>query len=131
MGNTQGLQCTKAISKKKKSSKKSKSSKKDVESALRKNSREAERTDHQYTAAPSQKPPVPPPRASDTDDNTVIALYGYNAKNDGDLSFRKGERLIVIKKLNPDWWQALKIDTGEKGFIPANYVVSDDLEAEE
>jgi hypothetical protein len=34
----------------------------------------------------------------------VIAMYSYNAKYKGDLSFRKGEKLKIVEKNDPDWW---------------------------
>lgn len=62
---------------------------------------------------------------------TVIALYTYNAKDDGDLSFRKGDRLLVLDGGDPDWWLAKHMATNAKGYIPRNYVVSEALETEE
>lgn len=62
---------------------------------------------------------------------TVIALYTYNAKDDGDLSFRKGDRLLVLDGGDPDWWLAKHMTNGQKGYIPRNYVVSEALETEE
>ncbi|RWS03068.1 tyrosine-protein kinase Src64B-like protein [Dinothrombium tinctorium] len=59
---------------------------------------------------------------------TVIALYTYNAKDDGDLSFRKGDRLILIDNSDPDWWLAKHLITNQKGYIPRNYVVTAALE---
>lgn len=63
---------------------------------------------------------------------TVIALYNYNAKDEGDLSFKKGDRLLLLSdKDDPDWWLARNLATNEKGYIPRNYVVSEALETEE
>lgn len=62
---------------------------------------------------------------------TVIALYTYNAKDDGDLSFRKGDRLLVLDGGDPDWWLAKHMGNNSKGYIPRNYVVSEALETEE
>lgn len=64
--------------------------------------------------------------------STVIALYNYNAKDEGDLSFKKGDRLLLLSdKDDPDWWLARNLATNEKGYIPRNYVVSEALETEE
>lgn len=67
----------------------------------------------------------------DKNDNIVIAMYAYRAENEGDLSFRKGEKLEIIEKSDPDWWTVKRIDTGETGYIPANYVGSTAIESEE
>lgn len=61
----------------------------------------------------------------------MIALYTYNAKDEGDLSFKKGERLLVLDDRDPDWWLAKSLSKNEKGYIPRNYVVSEQLETEE
>ncbi len=61
----------------------------------------------------------------------VIALYTYNAKDDGDLSFRKGERLHIIDDTDPDWWLAKHMNNNQKGYIPMNYVASEAIEMEE
>ena len=67
----------------------------------------------------------------DSNDNIVIAMYAYKAQNTGDLSFRKGEKLEVVEKNDPDWWTVKRIETGEIGYIPANYVGTTAIESEE
>jgi hypothetical protein len=42
-------------------------------------------------------------------------------KDEEDLSFRKGEILMIIKKVEPLWWLARNHHANE-GMIPANYV---------
>lgn len=69
--------------------------------------------------------------SNSTQQQTVIALYNYNTKDEGDLSFRKGDRLVVIDDQDPDWWLAKNMATGAKGYIPRNYVVSEALETED
>lgn len=61
----------------------------------------------------------------------MIALYTYVAKDDGDLSFRKGDRLIILDDSDPDWWLAKHMSNNLKGYIPRNYVVSEAIETEE
>ncbi|KAI7867905.1 uncharacterized protein EV154DRAFT_540912 [Mucor mucedo] len=66
------------------------------------------------TAAP---PPPPPSRI-----NYVLALYDYDAQAQGDLSFRKDDKIELIKRTSDanDWW------TGKLrnniGVFPGNYV---------
>lgn len=52
----------------------------------------------------------------------VVALYTYNARDDGDLSFRKGDRLQVLNDSDPDWWHAKQVNGPQTGYIPQNYV---------
>jgi hypothetical protein len=55
-------------------------------------------------------------------DNFVIAMYDYNAKRKGNLSFTKGEILEIIDKNKSNCWRAKRIENGEVGNIPSNYV---------
>ncbi|XP_023696952.2 tyrosine-protein kinase HCK [Paramormyrops kingsleyae] len=64
------------------------------------------------------------------EENIVIALYDYEAIHDGDLGFKKGEKLKVLEE-SGEWWNAMSISTGQEGFIPRNYVAKDTLETEE
>ncbi|KAH7974899.1 hypothetical protein HPB49_021010 [Dermacentor silvarum] len=52
----------------------------------------------------------------------VVALYTYNARDDGDLSFRKGDRLQILNDSDPDWWHAKQLNGPQTGYIPQNYV---------
>lgn len=52
----------------------------------------------------------------------VIALYNYTARDVGDLSFRKGDRLIILNDSDSDWWHARHTATMQEGYIPRNYV---------
>ncbi|XP_049610993.1 tyrosine-protein kinase HCK [Syngnathus scovelli] len=72
-----------------------------------------------------------PSSANITDgDNIAIALYDYDAIHDGDLGFKKGDKLKILEE-SGEWWRAMSISTGQEGFIPSNYVGKDTLEAEE
>ena len=73
-------------------------------------------------AAGKKKPPPPPPkRLPSTQFQWVIALYEFAGQGEGDLVFREGDRIRVVKKTDStdDWWEGeLK---GVKGSFPANY----------
>ncbi|XP_040028226.2 tyrosine-protein kinase yes [Gasterosteus aculeatus] len=61
-----------------------------------------------------------------------VALYDYEARTSDDLSFKKGDRFQIINNTEGDWWEARSINTGEKGYIPSNYVApADSIQAEE
>ncbi|KAI1892864.1 hypothetical protein AGOR_G00137910 [Albula goreensis] len=68
--------------------------------------------------------------STDGSDTIVIALYDYEALHEGDLGFKKGDRLKVLQE-SGEWWKAMSISTGQEGFIPSNYVAKDSLETEE
>ncbi|KAL5015656.1 hypothetical protein ScPMuIL_005245 [Solemya velum] len=68
--------------------------------------------------------PAPP---STADMLTVRALYDFEAINEDDLSFKKGDRMHVEESSkNCDWWVAIHIRTSKQGYIPSNYVTRDD-----
>lgn len=52
----------------------------------------------------------------------VVALYTYNARDRGDLSFRKGDRLGILDDSDADWWRACHLSQMTEGFVPRNYV---------
>ena len=61
-----------------------------------------------------------------------IARYAYQARTAEDLSFEKGERLLVIGSTEGDWWHAKSTKSQREGYIPRNYVASElTFEAEE
>ncbi|KAF3858072.1 hypothetical protein F7725_011273 [Dissostichus mawsoni] len=61
-----------------------------------------------------------------------VSLYDYEARTTDDLSFKKGDRFQIINNTEGDWWEARSINTGQKGYIPSNYVApADSIQAEE
>ena len=74
-------------------------------------------------AAAKKKPPPPPPpkRLPSAQGVWVIALYDFVGEGQGDLSFREGDKIKVVKKTGStdDWWEGdLR---GVSGSFPANY----------
>ncbi|QIX00278.1 hypothetical protein AMS68_005795 [Peltaster fructicola] len=67
-------------------------------------------------------PPVPIKRIASSPAQYVTALYDFEGQSSGDLPFREGDRIRVVKKTDSvdDWWTGeLK---GITGSFPANYV---------
>ena len=67
-------------------------------------------------------PPVPPPDSPPNEENIYLARYSYDARTSEDLSFKKGERLLIIGGTEGDWWMGKSLTTGKEGYIPRNYV---------
>ena len=60
-----------------------------------------------------------------------VALYDYDARTEEDLSFKKGENLIILNDTQGDWWYARSKSTKLEGYIPSNYVAKlESIEAE-
>ncbi|KAI7785748.1 SH3 domain-containing protein [Diaporthe eres] len=74
-------------------------------------------------AAKKKPPPPPPPKriGSSKPEEYVIAQYDFAGQGAGDLSFREGDRIKIIKKTqtDQDWWTGEL--GGRKGSFPANY----------
>lgn len=69
-----------------------------------------------------KKPPPPPPKKIGSyQGEYVTAMYDFDALNAGDLAFREGDRIKVLKKTqsSQDWWEGEL--RGQRGSFPANY----------
>ncbi|SPN97765.1 probable RVS167 protein [Cephalotrichum gorgonifer] len=84
-------------------------------------------------AAAKAKPPPPKPKpkrlsAAPSPNNavTVTALYDYAAQAEGDLSFKAGDVIEIIRKTanENEWWSG-KLN-GKTGEFPGNYVKTND-----
>uniref|UniRef100_A0A673BWB4 Tyrosine-protein kinase n=1 Tax=Sphaeramia orbicularis TaxID=375764 RepID=A0A673BWB4_9TELE len=75
---------------------------------------------------PSQNTPPMSPLS----DNLVMAIYSYEPNHDGDLGFEKGEKLKIINKDDPEWYLAESLTTGQRGYIPYNFVAMNTVETE-
>jgi amphiphysin len=75
-------------------------------------------------AAAKKKPPPPVPtkRIPSQPVQYVTALFDFEGQNSGDLAFREGDRIKVVKKTGStdDWWDGEL--AGRVGAFPANYV---------
>jgi len=66
--------------------------------------------------------PVIPPKPTVPAVQYVTALYDFTAQSAGDISFKRGDRIEIIKKTNNvnEWWTG-KVN-GQVGQFPGNYV---------
>ncbi|KAK3575942.1 hypothetical protein CHS0354_001145 [Potamilus streckersoni] len=48
------------------------------------------------------------------------ALFNYDAKDNGDLSFKKGDSILLRKQIDENWYHGEL--NGQHGFFPASYV---------
>lgn len=51
----------------------------------------------------------------------AVALYDFRARTKRELSFNKGDTLMLYERLSADWWEGLTSDDRD-GLIPDKYV---------
>lgn len=75
--------------------------------------------------SPSRPPALAKPNfggAQKSNANQAIALYTFKGEQPGDLPFKKGDVIDIVKKSDTtdDWWTGR--NNGVSGIFPANYV---------
>ncbi|PKY18916.1 BAR-domain-containing protein [Rhizophagus irregularis] len=75
-----------------------------------------------YPVQKKAPPPLPPHNSKPKSVQYVRALYDYEAQAEGDLSFKKGDKIEVITRKDDvnEWWKG-KLN-GKIGDFPGNYV---------
>jgi hypothetical protein len=66
--------------------------------------------------------PLPPLPSRLKADEVYRALYDYDAREECEISFKKGQTLAIVNNQDGDWWQAKLLEDGQVGYIPSNYV---------
>uniref|UniRef100_A0A4W6EUL9 Osteoclast-stimulating factor 1 n=1 Tax=Lates calcarifer TaxID=8187 RepID=A0A4W6EUL9_LATCA len=69
-----------------------------------------------------QQPVRPPPPAHVREIGEAVARYNFNADTNVELSLRKGERVIVIRQVDQNWYEGKIPDTTKQGIFPVSYV---------
>ena len=59
---------------------------------------------------------------SRVDSNEVLALYDYEGSSATELSFRKGDKIVVYGQYDKHWWKG-QVGDDQVGMFPASYVV--------
>jgi len=57
---------------------------------------------------------------SDSDIKDAHALYDFQGRTERELSFKKGDSLILFEKVSSDWWEGAVAD--REGLIPDKYI---------
>ncbi|TFY81918.1 hypothetical protein EWM64_g2092 [Hericium alpestre] len=83
-------------------------------------------THQSFAAASSHFPSTQASSRTEPDQQYIAtffcrALYDYQSADDSSLSFRKGDIIEVLTRLETGWWDGLLGD--ERGWFPSNYVV--------
>ncbi|XP_048382920.1 vinexin isoform X2 [Stegostoma tigrinum] len=73
---------------------------------------------------PTEKtqPVRPPPPAEARDFGEAIAKYNFNADTNVELSLKKGERVILVRRVDQNWYEGRIPGTNRQGIFPITYV---------
>nr|XP_035926470.1 sorbin and SH3 domain-containing protein 2 isoform X14 [Halichoerus grypus] len=68
------------------------------------------------------RPARPPPPAQPGEIGEAIAKYNFNADTNVELSLRKGDRVILLKRVDQNWYEGKIPGTSRQGIFPVSYV---------
>ncbi|XP_063090720.1 sorbin and SH3 domain-containing protein 2 isoform X12 [Cavia porcellus] len=68
------------------------------------------------------QPARPPPPAQLGEIGEAIAKYNFNADTNVELSLRKGDRIILLKRVDQNWYEGKIPGTTRQGIFPVSYV---------
>ncbi|KAM9470230.1 uncharacterized protein Hap1MRO34_012259 isoform 5-T6 [Clarias gariepinus] len=68
------------------------------------------------------QPARPPPPAHSTETVEAVARYNFNADTNVELSLRKGDRVIVLRQVDQNWFAGKLPGTNKQGIFPVSYV---------
>ncbi|KNZ61109.1 hypothetical protein VP01_1450g6 [Puccinia sorghi] len=79
---------------------------------------------HQPSAPNFPAPPPPPSHPQPPQHyKQAKALWAYRASAPDDLSFEKGDIILVLAEENPDWWRGQVLNSQQPaGLFPSNHV---------
>ncbi|XP_054546496.1 vinexin isoform X2 [Talpa occidentalis] len=66
--------------------------------------------------------PIKPPTYQVLEYGEAVAQYNFKGDLEVELSFRKGERICLVRKVNENWYEGRISGTGRQGIFPASYV---------
>ncbi|KAL9957084.1 hypothetical protein ACROYT_G038676 [Oculina patagonica] len=52
----------------------------------------------------------------------VVAAYEFHPEEEGELYFKRGDKIEVLEKEDLNWWKGKNLSTGNVGLFPASYV---------
>ncbi|XP_021252532.1 sorbin and SH3 domain-containing protein 2 isoform X13 [Numida meleagris] len=68
------------------------------------------------------QPARPPPPAQIGEIGEAIAKYNFSADTNVELSLRKGDKVILLKRVDQNWYEGKIPGTSRQGIFPVSYV---------
>ncbi|XP_037990731.1 sorbin and SH3 domain-containing protein 2 isoform X22 [Motacilla alba alba] len=68
------------------------------------------------------QPARPPPPAQIGEIGEAVAKYNFSADTNVELSLRKGDKVILLKRVDQNWYEGKIPGTNKQGIFPVSYV---------
>ncbi|XP_061441097.1 sorbin and SH3 domain-containing protein 2 isoform X7 [Rhineura floridana] len=68
------------------------------------------------------QPARPPPPAHVAEIGEAVAKYNFNADTNVELSLRKGDRVILLRRVDQNWYEGKLPGSNKQGIFPVSYV---------
>ncbi|XP_076879022.1 sorbin and SH3 domain-containing protein 2 [Brachyhypopomus gauderio] len=68
------------------------------------------------------QPVRPPPPVQCREIGEAVARYNFSADTSVELSLRKGERVVLLRQVDQNWFEGRIPDTKKQGIFPVSYV---------
>ncbi|XP_033891072.1 sorbin and SH3 domain-containing protein 2 isoform X14 [Acipenser ruthenus] len=68
------------------------------------------------------QPTRPPPPAQIREIGEAVAKYTFTADTNVELSLRKGERVVLLRQVDQNWYEGKIPGTSKQGIFPVSYV---------
>uniref|UniRef100_A0A8D2LSS8 Sorbin and SH3 domain containing 2 n=1 Tax=Varanus komodoensis TaxID=61221 RepID=A0A8D2LSS8_VARKO len=68
------------------------------------------------------QPARPPPPAHIAEIGEAVAKYNFNADTNVELSLRKGDKIILLRRVDQNWYEGKLPGTNRQGIFPVSYV---------
>ncbi|XP_035282999.1 sorbin and SH3 domain-containing protein 2 [Anguilla anguilla] len=68
------------------------------------------------------QPARPPPPAQAREIGEAVARYNFTADTNVELSLRKGDRVVLLRQVDQNWYEGKILETQKQGIFPVSYV---------
>ena len=52
----------------------------------------------------------------------VVAKFDFEPQEEGEVQFKRDDRIKVLDSSDENWWKGIVESTGKEGMFPVNYV---------
>ncbi|EDQ92991.1 uncharacterized protein MONBRDRAFT_44322 [Monosiga brevicollis MX1] len=54
--------------------------------------------------------------------DVFVGVYNFQGRTEPELSFERGEKLTLLRRLDENWWLMRSQRSGKEGYAPSNYI---------